>query len=506
LNRIDLKGRYLYNSRPSKFAKASMKRRNSLIIVLIASSMGLLIILQFLWLRSAYRDAANNFRKETSGLFRTTIFSMHDSLIERSIQPMKGDSATIKILTNRMRYAGAPFDNHDDSVFRSDNIERLERREARIDVFFSSDQEDSLGKVLPPIVRRIQKDKYPQSFIIKIGPDSLKKDSIKKEFTKVLHVAGIDLPFRIYSFAGERIPKEARHIKEKYSTERVRLNPMHEYAVSFSGTDSLLLKQITPQILFSTFLTLLTIGSFYVLYRSLRSQQKLMDLKNDFISNVTHELKTPVATVSVALEALKNFNALNNPQRTAEYLDIAQSELNRLTLMTDKILKTSVFESKGVELKFERFDLDQLTQQILSSMKLVFEKRKIKLTYERTGVDFTLDGSQEHLINVLYNLVDNALKYSSEGSMLSLAITEHEKTLLLSVKDQGIGIPPEYQKKIFEKFFRVPSGDVHNTKGYGLGLSYVAGVVKSHHGTITVESEAGEGSTFFISLPKNHEN
>jgi two-component system phosphate regulon sensor histidine kinase PhoR len=174
--------------------------------------------------------------------------------------------------------------------------------------------------------------------------------------------------------------------------------------------------------------------------------------------------------------------------------------------MTDKILKTSVFEMKGVELKFENVDLDKVTQGVLSSMRLVFEKHRIKIDLERTGVNFTIEGSEAHLTNVLYNLLDNALKYSPEGTVLTVGLSDSDDHLLLKVADQGIGIEKEYQKKIFEKFFRVPSGDVHNTKGYGLGLSYVAGVITSHNGTITVQSEPGKGSTFLITLPRRHEN
>jgi two-component system phosphate regulon sensor histidine kinase PhoR len=227
-----------------------------------------------------------------------------------------------------------------------------------------------------------------------------------------------------------------------------------------------------------------------------------MEIKNDFISNVTHELKTPVATVSVALEALKNFNALDDPQKTKEYLDIAQRELNRLTLMTDKILKTSVYEGQGIKIKYETIQFDDLIDEILSSMKLVFDKKQTQVRFEKIGSEFTMQGSLEHLTNVMYNLIDNALKYGREESSLKIELESLPGELLLKVRDSGMGIPQEYQKKIFEKFFRVPSGDVHNIKGYGLGLSYVSSVIEGHDGKITVESTPGVGSCFIIRLPK----
>jgi signal transduction histidine kinase len=204
------------------------------------------------------------------------------------------------------------------------------------------------------------------------------------------------------------------------------------------------------------------------------------------------------------LEALKNFNALDNPARTAEYLEIAQHELRRLTLMTDKILKTSVFETRGVDLEFDDVEFDMITEQVISSLKLLLERRKMQLHYHKIGTDFNLHGAEEHLTNVLYNLVDNAVKYSADGSSINIRLQEQGSVITLTVEDNGLGIAKEYHGKIFEKFFRVPSGDLHNIKGYGLGLSYVAGVIRNHNGKISLESEPGSGSKFIVTLPKKH--
>jgi signal transduction histidine kinase len=227
-----------------------------------------------------------------------------------------------------------------------------------------------------------------------------------------------------------------------------------------------------------------------------------MELKNDFISNITHELKTPVTTVGVAIEALKNFKGLNNPELTTEYLDIAQNELNRLNILTDKILKTAIFENKGVEFNPEPVDMEKLVEQVLGSMKLVLEKQGAHVHVEKEGQDFQLMGGLVHLTSVIYNLLDNAMKYSPVDPKIIISLKSEGNKITLSIKDHGIGIAPEHRKRVFEKFFRVPTGDVHNIKGYGLGLSYVESVVKSHKGTIEVESEPGKGSNFIITLPK----
>jgi two-component system phosphate regulon sensor histidine kinase PhoR len=264
----------------------------------------------------------------------------------------------------------------------------------------------------------------------------------------------------------------------------------------------MLVKEIIPQISFSIFLSLLTIGAFLILYKNLLTQQDLVRQKNEFISNVTHELKTPVATVSVALEALKNFHALENPKRTEAYLDLAQNELKRLSTMTDKILNLSVSDSKGIGLESKQLDLQMLMQQVIASMKLVWEKQKATVHTQVEGNDFKLTGNKIHLSNVIYNLLDNAVKYSKAPADVHIILKDEGHQLVLTVKDHGIGIPEEYKKKVFENFFRVPQGDVHNVKGYGLGLSYVSQVIQAHQGRVAVESTVGKGSSFSIKLPK----
>jgi two-component system, OmpR family, phosphate regulon sensor histidine kinase PhoR len=472
--------------------------KNSTTLLLMLSSIILLLVFQFFWIRGAYREAGEDFRKESNMIFRNTVFAMHDSMIEQSIEPVEKEG--IYTLRKRRHL------HFNDSIFFTENPVRdsvtnhinLREKTARIEIFSSADQKDSLGRILRPLITRMQVDKEPKTFILRLGGDSLRVDSIEYHYRTALKKAGIQANFKVIS--NQHAHRQTVRPPGEYTAE-VRLSPVNQYAVSFAGIEGLLIRKITPQILFSLFLTLLTIGSFYIMNRNLKAQQRLMEIKNDFISNVTHELKTPVATVSVALEALKKFNALDNPQRTAEYLEIAQNELNRLTLMTDKILNTAVYEDQGVDLKIEQVDLDVLIQQILSSMKLVFEKRKTKLSYTKEGTSFIMDGSHAHLTNVLYNMVDNALKYGGDESYLSISLHAADNKITLSVKDKGIGIAPEYTKKIFEKFFRVPSGDIHNTKGYGLGLCYVASVVRSHQGEIAVESEPGQGSIFSITLP-----
>jgi two-component system phosphate regulon sensor histidine kinase PhoR len=275
------------------------------------------------------------------------------------------------------------------------------------------------------------------------------------------------------------------------------------YRLHLQDTTAYLFQKISPQIFFSVLLLGLTIFSFLTLYRNLLAQQKLAAIKNEFISNITHELKTPIATVSVAIEAMKNFKVLEDPNKTKEYLDISQNELQRLSLLVDKVLKLSMFEKKEIELKIETVDLKLLVEEVAASMRLQLEKQKAKLTIQSAG-DTTVEGDRLHFMSVIFNLLDNALKYSNIDPSIQIDIHQSGELAELAVSDNGIGIPAEYRQKIFEKFFRVPSGNTHNAKGYGLGLSYVAHVVNRHQGHIAVESQPGIGSRFIIKLPRTH--
>jgi signal transduction histidine kinase len=274
--------------------------------------------------------------------------------------------------------------------------------------------------------------------------------------------------------------------------------------VAAYGYKSLIFKKLYLEIGFAVLVFALISFSFFLIYKSLKNQEKLTQLKNDFISNVTHELKTPITTVGVAIEALSNFDALKNPEQTREYLDISKNELSRLGLLVENILRITAFDQKEFNLNLEKLDMADVVANVLDSMKLLLGKHQANITFNvPSDIDFTLNGDRMHLTSVVYNLVENALKYGGKNIVVEMKTPPQysaEKQVIFSVKDDGEGIPKAYQEKIFEKFFRVPTGNVHNTKGYGLGLSYVAAVVAKHKGHITLMSEEGLGSQFVIHL------
>ncbi len=257
-----------------------------------------------------------------------------------------------------------------------------------------------------------------------------------------------------------------------------------------------LLKKMWASILFSLVVFGLVTAAFWSISRSLAAQKKLLALKNDLLQNISHELKTPVATVSVALEALGGFDAMADPGRTREYLDISRSELNRLSLLVDKVLGVAQFERGAVPVRMAAFDFKKMVEEVLAAMRLQIEKSGATVDFQTFGDGFESVGDSLHLSGVVFNLLDNALKYSGLLPKILIKLTQTSLgSLLLEVADNGPGVPPEFRERVFEKFFRVPTGARHDVKGHGLGLAYAAEVVRLHGGQIWAE-----GSSFFVEI------
>jgi two-component system, OmpR family, phosphate regulon sensor histidine kinase PhoR len=331
--------------------------------------------------------------------------------------------------------------------------------------------------------------------------ESIDSADLHKAVEENFRSAGIDVPFSIYrttDSVNRNLPASAKVYRAGFAKSA-------HYEMIIGNSLFYYIRKMALPLLFSLFLVGVTLASFLLLYRSLKQQQKLALLKNDFISNITHELKTPIATVTVALEALQNFNAINDPVKTASYLEMSQQELKRLSLLVDKVLRVSMFENSKVELKREQVDLVTLMHEVMASMRLQFDKTGATVGLHLQGVDFTITADRLHLLSVVYNLFDNAIKYCKVEPRLDVYLTAQADAIDLRFVDNGIGIPAGYQDKVFDKFFRVPTGDIHDVKGYGLGLSYVAHIVREHGGKISLQSVEGKGSTFIIQLPRKYD-
>ncbi|HPN69102.1 MAG TPA: HAMP domain-containing sensor histidine kinase [Saprospiraceae bacterium] len=264
-----------------------------------------------------------------------------------------------------------------------------------------------------------------------------------------------------------------------------------------------IIKLILPQILFSIVLLSAVCLAFWFFYKSNKELRQLTEMKSSFISNMTHELKTPIATVAVAIEALQNFELHKDQKRSKEYLEISQNELTRLSILVDKVMNFNQLELNKDLFHYENVDLSLILAQVVESMSLNIKSFNVELQIEKIGTDFHVKGDQLHLTNAIFNLFDNAIKYGGSTPKITINLEAQDSQVVFTIKDSGIGIPEMYLNKIFDKFFRVPTGDLHNHKGHGLGLSYVQQVVAKHGGQISVQSKEGIGSTFLIKLPKN---
>lgn len=265
---------------------------------------------------------------------------------------------------------------------------------------------------------------------------------------------------------------------------------------------SKVLSRIMPQILFSVFLMLSVFLAYWLIVRSLQKERQLGVIRNDFMSNISHELKTPVSTIGVALEALSNFDAADKPELRKEYIDISRLEVERLGLLVDKALNISLYEQGKFVYDRQNIDLDQEIARVLKTLKVQLDNQNVELHYNARGSKFFINVDRTHMINVVYNLIENGIKYSENEVEIDINLIERTDHIELNIADKGRGIAPEFQDQVFEKFFRVPQGHKHNVKGHGLGLSYVKEVVESLGGQIKLKSGIEAGSTFIIKLPK----
>ena len=244
-------------------------------------------------------------------------------------------------------------------------------------------------------------------------------------------------------------------------------------------------------------------GSFYIIYR----QKRLDELKTDFINNMTHEFKTPVATISLASQMLKNDKVIHNPEKILNYSNIIDEENKRLSGHIENVLQVARLDRGEFKLKLETLNINELLDDIADSLELRIQNEQGELERHLDAQNPMIVGDVFHLTNAFYNIFDNAIKYKRD-ELLKIKVTtkSNNRGIWITIEDNGIGISREDQKKIFEKFYRVPTGNIHNVKGFGLGLSYVKVIATMHGGDIKVDSELGKGSRFDIFIPNSTVN
>jgi len=254
--------------------------------------------------------------------------------------------------------------------------------------------------------------------------------------------------------------------------------------------------------LFSLFIFSTFALSLYFIIR----QKKISEMKSDFINNMTHEFKTPIATISLAADTITNSKVINDENSIRHFIGMIKKENSRMNKQVETILQIASLDKKEIEFNFENTSLHDIIERAVETIEIQVQQRQGTINVELKATNDMIFGDAEHLTSLIHNLLDNAIKYSPETPEISVLTENAGNGVILSVEDKGIGMSKSVQSKIFERFYRQSSGNIHDVKGFGLGLNYVRAIVDAHKGEITVISELGKGSRFEIYLPFNLDN
>ncbi len=287
-------------------------------------------------------------------------------------------------------------------------------------------------------------------------------------------------------------PKEQLPVYDKF---------LYYFGVRFPNRTTQVLSAMRLSIVFSVILLITILFFLYSMFIILR-QKRLSEMQKDFINNMTHEFKTPISTIKVSSEVFMNAPEVSQNKRLRQYAQIIRDQNDRLNKQVEKVLQLARIEKNSFSLQLEKLDLTEVVRTILEGTQLQIEKSGGSLISSIPDSPIYVNADRLHLTNILHSLLDNAMKYCKDNPKIGVRIdTKGDQTIKLAIQDEGIGIEPQHLKKIFEKFYRVPTGNVHNVKGFGLGLFYVKNVCRSHGWKIHLESEPGKGTTVEVLIP-----
>ena len=276
---------------------------------------------------------------------------------------------------------------------------------------------------------------------------------------------------------------------------------LYELAVIFPQRERFVLSSIIEIASLSTVFMLIIIAVFIITLNQLVTQRRISEIKTDFINNMTHEFKTPIATMNLVLDTLKSPIALNNPDKVMHYVKILKQENKRMLAQVENILQISRLEKGNLQLEREPLDVHDLITNAITHVQVMLNERGGVIHTHFLADNSDISANESHLTKVFINVIENAIKYSPEAPIIDIYTENIKNRILIRIKDKGQGMSKQAAKYIFDKFYREHTGDLHNVKGHGLGLAYVKSIVEYHQGSIYVESDKGKGSTFFIKLP-----
>lgn len=372
---------------------------------------------------------------------------------------------------------------------------------------------------------RIKEECY-QNYFAKVGQYPANEDSkmymlqnfsstvlTPEEMKQIIHQSirrsGIKQPYEyvvlnifqnpMFSSEGFRNEYLAASIKTQLTTD----NSFYKEVLFlyFDEDSNYILRQLGSVIIASILFTAIIISAFTLTLRTMFRQKKLSEIKSDFINNMTHELKTPLATISLAIDALTNDKVIHDTEKIKYYSAMIKDENKRMNKQVEKILQAARIERQEIKLNLQELNAHDIIRKVADNLALQIQEHEGTLTLQLRASRQTISADEVHFSNIIFNLLDNAIKYSKGAPRIEIETLIHGGLFAIKVKDQGIGMNKETQSRVFEKFYRAHTGNLHNVKGFGLGLSYVKAMVEAHGGKIKVDSTPGKGSTFTVSFP-----
>ncbi|MBO4489369.1 MAG: HAMP domain-containing histidine kinase [Bacteroidales bacterium] len=343
------------------------------------------------------------------------------------------------------------------------------------------------------------KDILNPSFLKNLIKEALREETIEAKFDFALYNAfTTEFVVEPATIPREVMLKSDYVFRLKYNE---KVSSPHYIILYFPTERGIFLQRMSTIVIMILCLVFLVSAISFVSLYSMYRQKKVSEVTNEFVDNMTHEFKTPISTISLACEAMGDSVTKSDPELQATYVNIIRDENERLQSMVTNILQIAQLKKGQVKMNIELIDMHELVRKVVDSIALLVNSNQGTLNLALNADNYKIFGDKEHLTNVLVNLVENAIKYSQGCPEILINTLSNEKYFMLSVTDKGIGIPKKSLPEIFNNFYRVPRGNVHNVKGYGLGLGYVKKIVTMHKGKIEVQSIEGKGSTFMISLP-----
>jgi len=459
-------------------------------VIIFLSSFALLgfLLVQLYWAKNTFNEKKNNFHT----LFEICVTEIGDELREKILN--ESNYSIPKIGGNIL-----PIQNRFGSKSEfSDTLKKISSSNKSI-----SEKRKDLFRIINKKLAlniNINLDKVlGEKEVISLIEASLEKHGIKNDF----HYSITDENGLLFISNFENIDNSILERSTSYSVEFLNDDLFTEKRVFTLYILKLrwsIAKSFTPVLILSMVLILIILGTFIYSIRVIQNQKKNTRIKTDFINNMTHELKTPIATIGLACEALTDKNIKLDNTSQNRFLKTIKSENERLGKLVENVLESSVSVKASPELKLEVFNIEEVIKKAIKSIQLSYNTRNGKIKTDFLAQNKIIEADKLHITNVIHNLLDNSLKYSSKSPLVTISTRDVIGGLIIRIKDNGIGIAKDNHKRIFEKLFRVPTGDLHNVKGFGLGLSYVKSIIDLHNGKIMVESKLGNGSTFTVNL------